>query len=299
MLATDILKQHHREIEELLQQLKYPNEPVKTRENIRIELVDVIAAHSVTEEDLFYPVALDLLGSSCRVLEATDEHSAIGFLLVNLMTMNVTDEGFGARLEVIGDIFLNHIEEEETELFAEYESECERENSEKLGSQLQERYEELLKRGHVAVLSERVRLPKIDTKRPKKSHRRGQFKPLSIVSLPRVFVNLLALEDEEIVIFAEALNKCEEMKTWFVTTKTIVSEELPPLPTNAANDDSAEMVELRVRRALAEFFRAVLALSKVTRAMFVKDFDRLLNDLECQDFFGTEGQCDPRGDHRD
>lgn len=31
---------------------------------------------------------------------------------------------------------------------------------------------------------------------------------------------------------------------------------------------------------------------------FCKDFNKFLDDRLCMDFFGTEGQCDPRGDHR-
>ena len=31
---------------------------------------------------------------------------------------------------------------------------------------------------------------------------------------------------------------------------------------------------------------------------FCKDFNKFLDERLCMDFFGTEGQCDPRGDHR-
>ena len=32
---------------------------------------------------------------------------------------------------------------------------------------------------------------------------------------------------------------------------------------------------------------------------FYKDFNEFLDKRLQMDFFGTEGQCDPRGDHRD
>ena len=115
-----------------------------------------------------------------------------------------------------------------------------------------------------------------------------KFRKLSVNSLPRVMVNLLAQEDEGVVVFAEAMNECAEMKTWFIATKT------QPIDTEVRNDDSSEIQELRVRRELSKFFRALLDLSKPSRAFFVKDFDRLLNELGSQDFWGTEGQCDPR-----
>lgn len=115
-----------------------------------------------------------------------------------------------------------------------------------------------------------------------------KFKPLSVGTLPRVFVNLLAQDDEEIIIFFDSLTECEEMRTWFVTTRIAMKY-----------DDSADHFPNRTRLMLAEFFLAVLNLSKVSRTFFVKDFSRLLNELGNDDFWGTEGQCDPRGDRRD
>lgn len=38
---------------------------------------------------------------------------------------------------------------------------------------------------------------------------------------------------------------------------------------------------------------------KETRESFIEPFDEFLDELLNDDFFGTEGQCDPRGDHRD
>lgn len=118
----------------------------------------------------------------------------------------------------------------------------------------------------------------------------SRFKLLSVGTLPRVFVNLLAQDDEGIVIFAEAMNGCEEMKTWFETTRKDVS---------VVRRGPDSFAQFRCRREMANFFQAVLNLSKVSRGMFVKDFTRLLNELGRQDFWGTEGQCDPRGDRRD
>jgi len=121
-----------------------------------------------------------------------------------------------------------------------------------------------------------------------------KFKPLSVGTLPRVFVNLLALDDDGIVIFVEAVNECAEMKTWFDITKT---EPIGHTRTILEEHQTGTIASPGyARKDLAIFFLAVLNLSKVTRTMFVKDFDRLLNKLYLADFFGTEGQCDPRGD---
>lgn len=50
---------------------------------------------------------------------------------------------------------------------------------------------------------------------------------------------------------------------------------------------------------LAAYFVEVLDLPRVERRNFVTALTRVLDDLLAQDFFGTEGQLDPRGDHRD
>ena len=44
---------------------------------------------------------------------------------------------------------------------------------------------------------------------------------------------------------------------------------------------------------------ANLMLEPEAQREFCADLDRFLNDLADQDAFGTEGQCDPRGDQRD
>lgn len=124
-----------------------------------------------------------------------------------------------------------------------------------------------------------------------------KYKPLSVDTLPHVFVNLLAQEDVVIVVFTEAMNECEEMKTWFETTKT---KPIGCARTMLEEHQNGTVVSAGyARKDLAVFFLAVLNLSKPVRGMFVKDFDRLLNELGTQNFWGTEGQCDPRGDRRD
>ena len=46
--------------------------------------------------------------------------------------------------------------------------------------------------------------------------------------------------------------------------------------------------------------KLVLQLKENKDQKFVQDWlEGVLDDLLSCDFFGTEGQCDPRGDHRD
>jgi hypothetical protein len=52
-------------------------------------------------------------------------------------------------------------------------------------------------------------------------------------------------------------------------------------------------------KTLAITFIRILQMPKADRAVIAEKFNEALDELLGEDFFGTEGQCDPRGDHRD
>jgi hypothetical protein len=52
-----------------------------------------------------------------------------------------------------------------------------------------------------------------------------------------------------------------------------------------------------LRKVSEKLLTFVLEDKEVTKT-FCEAFDQFLDDLLSEDFFGTEGQCDPRGDRR-
>lgn len=112
---------------------------------------------------------------------------------------------------------------------------------------------------------------------------RAKFKPLSTANLARCFVAILAMDPDDQEMIAEAL----------ATDAT------------ATNSIRAFFIENRAEFGVpntnncAKLFDAILSTPKDVRESFVKEFDRVLNQLMQQDAFGTEGQLDPRGSHRD
>ena len=94
-----------------------------------------------------------------------------------------------------------------------------------------------------------------------------RFRKLTIGRLPRVFVNILALDDSD--------------------RQSIWDEIRSTLPNDLLAD------------RLAVTLAGILKRSKADRRNIANKFNVMLDDLLAQDFFGTEGQCDPRGDHRD
>lgn len=99
----------------------------------------------------------------------------------------------------------------------------------------------------------------------------SRFKPLTLGRLPRVLVKILAMSEEDRTVIAEGIS---------VTVRG----------SGTARVDAA---------GLAIFFAAMLDTPKDLRARFAESLDQYLDSLLADDFFGTEGQNDPRGDHRD
>lgn len=50
---------------------------------------------------------------------------------------------------------------------------------------------------------------------------------------------------------------------------------------------------------LKQYYQDNVKGSGATEKAFLTDFNVFLDELVSQDVFGTEGQCDPRGDQRD
>jgi hemerythrin-like domain-containing protein len=151
MMATDILKQQHREFEELIRQIETAEDD-EERAALRAELADMLAAHTAVEEELFYPTALEHLGHGARIRESLEEHAVADFALYRFVSVSVADETFLAKLATLKDVVMNHIEEEESELIPQVEGEVERHVLDQLGDKMAVRFEERLREGHRSIL---------------------------------------------------------------------------------------------------------------------------------------------------
>lgn len=151
MIATDLLKQQHREFEELIRQIETAEDD-EERAALRVELADMLAAHTAVEEELFYPAALEHLGPASRIRESLEEHAVVDFALYRFAFVSVADETFSAKLATLKDVAMNHIEEEESELLPQVDGEIDRQVLEQLGDKLAVRFEERLQEGHRAIL---------------------------------------------------------------------------------------------------------------------------------------------------
>jgi hemerythrin superfamily protein len=116
MDAIELLKRQHRFVEELFDQLEHEAEDDAEQVELVQELADNLAAHAAIEERIFYPAAY---GDNTRDLleEAVEEHLALKRVIADLIGMSPGDDYFEAKIAVLKEQVVHHVEEEEKKLF--------------------------------------------------------------------------------------------------------------------------------------------------------------------------------------
>lgn len=142
--AIALLKQDHREIEELFDE--FESLEAGEGEDIAHRICLLLTVHAQVEEELLYPAALEALAEDPEQLElvreAEVEHGSAKELIATIEEMGADDESFSATVKVLGEYVRHHVKEEEGELFpALRDSELDLKS---LGQELLTRRQELL-----------------------------------------------------------------------------------------------------------------------------------------------------------
>lgn len=143
MDAVSFLTAEHRELESLLEELE-ESEDLDRREELRYDVVAHLARHMAIEERVLFPAIREELGPEDpdtfgdEVLEKLEEHRALKLLLDELIDMDLDDERFTARAEVLRETVEHHHEEEEDDLFPALREQWDAARLEQVGSELEQ-----------------------------------------------------------------------------------------------------------------------------------------------------------------
>jgi hemerythrin superfamily protein len=153
MKATNLLKRQHRLTERLFRQLQKTKEEGE-RAELLTQLADALSAHMAIEEQIFYPAAQQVLTGKKALMGETAylEHMSGKAALQNLLGDGPMS--FEARLKVLKELVLHHVEEEEQQLFPEIESLMDDAQLKELGAQLQEAHAQLEALGHEGIMAQ-------------------------------------------------------------------------------------------------------------------------------------------------
>ena len=110
MDALELLRSQHAAIARVLSSAGDSDDP----DHLLQELAHLLLGHMVIEEHLFYPRIAELEKNQERLAESYEEHMIARFALGRAM---VGGADARARLSVLKDLVLHHIQEEERDLF--------------------------------------------------------------------------------------------------------------------------------------------------------------------------------------
>lgn len=140
MKATDLLKQQHSEVKALFSRIERAEG--RAAEPLFEELAGKIVGHDVIEREIFYPACEEALDEDDLLGEAVVEHGVVEFGLYQADRSRGRDD-FESQCTVLKELILHHAEEEEKELFPKVEKAIAKDELERLGARMEERFEEV------------------------------------------------------------------------------------------------------------------------------------------------------------
>jgi len=139
MNAFTLLKADHKKVAGILEKIDATTERgVKTREELFTQLKTELDVHARIEETIFYPALEEAEETREITLEAFEEHRLVKQLLGELESMSKDQEEWTAKFTVLKENIEHHVEEEEGEMFPKARKVLSEQQTEALGSRLEE-----------------------------------------------------------------------------------------------------------------------------------------------------------------
>ncbi|WP_380874196.1 hypothetical protein ACFB49_46360 [Sphingomonas sp. DBB INV C78] len=115
-LALEILKEEHHRFRELFDQAEGTKGAALA--NIAAELCLRLTVHMTIEEEILYPALKPVIGDD-EVNEGIVEHQSAKRIVAELEQLDGSEELFAAKVHVLGEETIHHIDEEDEDLFAD------------------------------------------------------------------------------------------------------------------------------------------------------------------------------------
>ncbi len=142
MKATALLEKQHRKVEATFKKLESAKaSPAPLLE----ELANDLAGHMTIEQELFYPAIQGV--DPDMVAESFEEHAIAELALKRLLATSPDSEQFKARVSTLKQLIMNHVDEEENDLFPKVEKGLEADYLNELGKQMKQRFDEVVEIG--------------------------------------------------------------------------------------------------------------------------------------------------------
>jgi len=118
--AITMLKADHVEVRQLFDrfdELCAMHADADSRQSLIENLCAVLTAHTMIEEELFYPAARQAIEDPRLLDHAIEDHARAKELIAQLVDASASDALFNTRVHLLRDAIEQHVTEEEAQLF--------------------------------------------------------------------------------------------------------------------------------------------------------------------------------------
>lgn len=135
--AFSSLIQDHAKVRHIIDELLETKPTAKqTRQQLLTTLKHELQTHEALEENIVYASLKDKRPTRELAQEAYQEHHVVDVLLEELESLDFRDEAWKAKLTVLQENLLHHIQEEEEQLFPQAEKTLSAKELDKLGQRI-------------------------------------------------------------------------------------------------------------------------------------------------------------------
>lgn len=114
-----LLKNDHDAVKKLFTQFEKlaKKDDIKGKVKIANKICSELIAHTIAEEEIFYPGARAVTHDDDMLNEAVVEHDSSKDLIAQIQGMSPEDPMYDAKVKVLGEYINHHVDEEESEMF--------------------------------------------------------------------------------------------------------------------------------------------------------------------------------------
>ncbi|PVG84738.1 hemerythrin [Nocardioides gansuensis] len=140
-MSTDaivLLKQDHKEVRQLFTQFEKAGADAQEKKGQLVKkIIELLTVHTYIENEVMYPRVRELLPDlEDDILESYEEHHVADVLVMELYSMEPSDERFDAKTMVLIESVRHHMEEEEQEWFPKVREGLGRKQLQELGAEM-------------------------------------------------------------------------------------------------------------------------------------------------------------------
>ena len=117
--AISLLTEDHEQVRQLFEQYEELGARAHaSKQKLALKICEELTRHSTIEEEIFYPAMRKAAKANEDLVDQSIvEHASAKELIAQLMQMDAGDELFDAKVKVLGEQVLHHVEEEEEQMF--------------------------------------------------------------------------------------------------------------------------------------------------------------------------------------